>query len=154
MRTIEIKLYKYSELSEEVKEKVINDHRDINVDIEWWDGVYLDAFEIGLKIRGFDIDRASYVDGELLYSVEKCCRLIKENHGVDCGTTKLADEYLSKIEKCEDEDDFEDEFIREICEEYLSILRDEYEYLTSDEAIADILVANEYEFTESGEVYN
>lgn len=52
-----------------------------------------------------------------------------------------------------DEDDYEDlniEFERALKEEYLSILRKEYDYLTSEEAIIETIRANEYEFDEEG----
>ena len=51
------------------------------------------------------------------------------------------------------EDDFEvlnTEFERALKEEYLSILRKEYEYLTSEESIIETIEANEYEFDEEG----
>ena len=35
-----------------------------------------------------------------------------------------------------------------LLEEYFNILRDEYNYLTSDEAVKDTIIANEYEFDE------
>ena len=49
-RTIRTKVYLFSELSEKVKQKVINDNYDINVDYEWWESAYEDAANIGLKI--------------------------------------------------------------------------------------------------------
>lgn len=55
MRTKEIKLYTFDELSEEAKEKAINTHRDWNVDYYWWDFVYDDAKDIA-SIIGIDID--------------------------------------------------------------------------------------------------
>jgi hypothetical protein len=40
------------------------------------------------------------------------------------------------------------EFKRDLLEDYRLILRDEVEYLLSDEAIEENIKANEYEFTE------
>jgi hypothetical protein len=58
------------------------------------------------------------------------------------------------IEDCEDTiQDLAEEFEREILECYLTILRKEYEYLTSEEAIIETIQANEYEFTEDGSQY-
>jgi len=37
-------------------------------------------------------------------------------------------------------------------EEYLSLLRQEYEYLTSKDAIVETIQANDYEFTEEGKL--
>jgi len=37
---------------------------------------------------------------------------------------------------------------------YWVLLRDEYEYLFSDEFLADYFEDNEYQFTENGKLYN
>jgi hypothetical protein len=66
MKTIEIKLYKFNELSDEAKNTVLERHRDINVDYEWWDTVYYGAENIGIIINTFDIGRASYCNCEFL----------------------------------------------------------------------------------------
>ena len=63
----EYKTYEFDELSEEAKEKAINDNYDINVDYGWYyDDPTLDlAEEYGLKVSlgemCFDLDRGSYV---------------------------------------------------------------------------------------------
>ena len=67
-RTIRTKVYLFSELSDQAKQKVIEDNYDINVDYEWWESAYEDAANIGLKITGFDIDRGSYCNGEFTIS--------------------------------------------------------------------------------------
>ena len=51
-RTIRTKVYLFSELSDQAKQKVIEDNYDINVDYEWWESAYEDAANIGLKITG------------------------------------------------------------------------------------------------------
>ncbi len=57
MRNIEITLYKFEELSEEVKGKVLKEFDDINVDSNWWEYIYGDAEENAkLKITSFDTD--------------------------------------------------------------------------------------------------
>ena len=40
MRTININLYKYDELSPQAKEKALEHYSDINTDYEWWDCTY------------------------------------------------------------------------------------------------------------------
>ena len=99
-------------------------------------------------------------------------RLIVENHGEMCDTRKLADEYLKDHDKIIDEaekdedgelsdeyavdkllDEIEKEFARALGEEYLSILRQEYEYLTSEEVIKETIEANDYDFTEEGRIF-
>ena len=97
-------------------------------------------------------------------------------HGENCETHKIATKFLSDYDELVkrysdgiikdivseyNEEDFDNEIIEletelhhELSEEYLSILRKEYEYLTSEEAIIEALEANEIEFTINGEIYN
>ena len=160
MRTIEITLYKYSELSEAGKQKARESFSDINVVFcDWWGNIYEDASEIGLKINGFDIDRGRYVKADLISSATESIKKVLENHGPDCGTTKTAkcflDLYNEIAPEMRDDDwlsDFEGYYLDAMCDCYLSILRDEYEYLTSEEAVAQTIEANEYEFTEDGKL--
>lgn len=91
MRTIEVNLYQFEQLSTEAKEK---------------------AIESG-------------------YSVKE----------------EFIDEYDEEIEY------LEDEYRKEMSEEILTWLRDEYEYLQTNESVAETLIANEYDFTEDGEIY-
>ena len=52
---------------------------------------------------------------------------------------------------CNDEaDEVTNDFRKALLEDYLSMLRREYDYLTSEEAIKESIHANEYEFTEDG----
>ena len=87
METITTKtdVYKFDELPEDAKEKVIENLSCINVDFEWWDCTYEDASNAGLKLTEFDIDRASYCKGEFyedaVYTANKqmsICRTIKD----------------------------------------------------------------------------
>jgi len=172
MKTIEIKLYKFNELNEEAKNTVLERHWDINTDHEWWDGVCYDAENIGLKINSFDIDRASYCNCEFMYDACYTANKIIENHGPDCETYKDAAQFLADYEKTlenaeknEDGDflynieteqeleELEDEFLYSLSEDYRIMLDKEYEYLTSEEAISETLIINEYDFTEDGEMY-
>jgi hypothetical protein len=167
-------LYQFSELSEDAKEKAIKNLWDINVDFEWWEFTYSDAAEIGLKIQGFDIDRGSYLKGSFTKACTEVADLILSNHGEGCDTFKLATEFLKDraalVAKYSDGvktsivseenvydfdqecDELEEEFDRALKEEYLCILRKEYEYQTSEEAIIETIEANGYEFTEEGEL--
>jgi hypothetical protein len=49
--------------------------------------------------------------------------------------------------------DLDTEFQRALGKEYLSILRREYEYQTSEEAIIETIEANDYDFTEDGRIF-
>ena len=48
--------------------------------------------------------------------------------------------------------DTENYFLEQLLQDYLCLLRQEYEYQTSSEAIKETIICNDYEFTESGEL--
>ena len=158
-------IYKFDELSDRAKDKALDNCRDYEVENDWWEQVYEDASQVGIKITSFDIDRASYCKGEIP-DTEQTAHNIVDNHGEACDTYKVAAAYLKERDetidtfkedadedyKDEKLDDLGEEFTKAILEEYLSILRKEYEYLTSDEAVKEMIEANEYEFTKKGEL--
>lgn len=164
MKTVEIKLYKFSELSEEAKERVLTDHYDINLFPEWWDSTYDDAAQIGLRITEFDLDHKS-ISGKFIDSAPAVAEAILSEHGKMCETYKTAKSFLSdldeltgkypNIEDCpEDEIEApEDDFLHSILEDYRIILDNEYDYLTGKEAVIETIEANEYDFTEDGKIY-
>ena len=165
MKTKTINLYQFSELSEDAKQKAIERLSDINVDFKWWDCTYEDAANVGLKITGFDMD--VYVKGEFIDSALSCAHKIESEHGEQCETFKTAKQFIEdfntinmKYENDEinedeaetDEEDLNEQFLFDLCEDYRIILRDEYEYLTSEEAIIETIESNEYYFTEDGKL--
>lgn len=163
MKTISTNLYEFKELSPEAQQKAIDKYRDFNTDYEWWEYIYDDAKEIGLKINGFNEYHveAKFID----YAIDVANSIIK-SHGEHCETYKTATNYIEKYKACrieyeaeehDDEIDTEDidrEFLKSLSEDYRMILSKEYEYLTSDEAIKETLIANEYYFTENGDIYH
>jgi formylmethanofuran dehydrogenase subunit A len=171
MRTIRTKLYKLSELSKDAQQKAIENLSDINVDYDWWQSVYQDAENVGLKIIGFDIDRGSYCKGDFIESAEDTAKRILQEHGNECETFKTASNFLSECEvivkkaeiegKDGDEDywysdeleELEEEFKKSLLEDYRIMLQKEYEYQTSEEAIKETIEANEYEFTKEGKLF-
>jgi hypothetical protein len=170
MKTITLNTYKFSELSEEAKEKAINKLYDLNVDYEWWESVCEDAKNIGLKITSFDLERNRNAEGEFILSANEVAQNIFNEHGESCETYKTAqsfmndwqpvfnnymDEMHEDYERQESEDklmDIENEFLKSILEDYSIILQKEYEYLTSEAAIIESIEANDYDFYESGEL--
>lgn len=146
MRTITTTVYEFDELTDDAKQKVIENLCDINVDYDWWDTTYQDAKEVGLNIGGFDTYRGT-IEGKLTDEMQYTCKSIMVDHGIGTDTYKLAEQWQHKHGE-----DNEEEFTKLLLEEYLSILRKEYEYLTSEEAIIDTIEANEYEFTKDGEL--
>lgn len=170
MRTITKTVYTFDELSDESKEKAINNLIYINVDYVWWDSMLWDAEDIGLKIITFDLDRHRHAEGYFLLSRNEVAQNILNNHGSQCGTYKTAQSFLDEHEAVfadymnEDSEHFEsyeseqklleieDNFLKELLEDYSMMLQHEYEYRMSDEAIIETIEANEYEFYENGEL--
>ena len=172
MRTIEIKVYLFSELSEDAKEKAIEGLSDINVHYDWWNFTYEDAERIGLKITSFDLDRNRHATGELNTAAAEVCANIFKEHGETCETFKTAtkfmeawqpifNEYMNEeSEKYESQEselamqDLEEDFLKSILDDYSIILQKESEYLQSKEAIIETIEANNYEFDEDGKLTN
>lgn len=157
MRTEKITIFEFNELTEDAQQKAIDNLSDINVDFDWWDFTYNDAALIGLNITGFDIGKGSCVDGDMTESPEEVARLIMENHGPVCETYKDAINFLEEVKGWDDESQaFEEaalEFERTIKEDYRIILSNEYDFLTSEEAIKETIEVNEYEFTADGKIF-
>ena len=178
MRTIETKVYLFNELDEQTKEKAIRNNYDIAIQDDWYHFTKHDLKEVGIELRSFDIDRGSYAEIHIDYLFNTCEKIIK-SHGENSDTYKIAeryikeynsiqekidalndydtddtdDEYQDKLMQCdEDLDDLDGEYQKEFSEEVLSMLRQEYEHMTSEEYIIDMFEANEYEFTAEGKI--
>jgi hypothetical protein len=164
-REISLTVYKFDELSDDAKQKAIQNLYDINIDYEWWESTYEDAALIGCTIDGFDLDRGSSIDFTCSDAGETAEKIMKE-HGPDCETFKLAAQYVKDYDALERDEEgdltsagedakeeLDRDFTRALSEEYLSILRREYEYQTSEEAIIETIEANDYDFTEDGKLY-
>ena len=164
MRTIKIKLYKFKELKKKAQEYAIEHNRDWNTDHDWWDSVYEDAQRIGLTITSFDCDRRE-ITGDLTMTAMDSIKAIFEEHGEPCATYQTATKHKSifqcdtvKRRALEDEDweqedpDLVDDYKKELLRDYLKMLDEEYDYLSSDESVGESLEANECEFTEGGEL--
>jgi hypothetical protein len=155
---IEKTIYKFDELSERAQEKALDKLRDLNVDHEWWNSVYDDAERIGLKITEFDLGRASYAKGDFQKNPVRVARDILREHGKDCETYKTAKSFLEDFKKLpksersefDDDHDLAVEFRRSLLEDYRIMLDQEYEYLTSDQAIKEAIESMDYEFDEHG----
>lgn len=159
MRTIQTTVYSFEELSPEAQQKAIDSLRDINTEFDWWEFVYEDAREVKIEIKSFDIYR-----GQIKITASyNTPHLIIKNHGATTETYKTAKNYLDEVatikrNSSEDDDNGEEmqtafeHFEQQIAEDYLILLRNEYEYRGSDEAIKETIEANEYEFTEGGKL--
>lgn len=152
-------LFQYDELpTEAAKEKARDWFLKASRYDEWWENVYEDAKTIGLKITGFNIGRANSITGDLLESAVKVSMYILDGHGKECNTFKTAERYrdaLADLGAKEDTsdrdfDDADEQFKKELLEDYLHMLRQEYKYQTSRETVEENIRANEYTFLEDG----
>jgi len=172
MRTTTTNICKFNELSETAKQNAVNELSDINVDHNWWEGTYEDADFIGISIKAFDIYRHDITIE--VSDIQQTANDILKEHGETCDTYKLAKEFIEDSDKLvskysdgvqtdrvsednidafdEDNQELEAQFVKQLGECYLTILREEYEYRTSEEAIIETIEANDYEFTEGGEL--
>ena len=146
MKEVIIKTYTFAELSDEAKEKAIYNNYNINVDTEWWEFTKEDAEQIGLKIESFDIDH-----GTINCSNYEDYTTIKQNILKEHG--KMTETYKTVITHDLRKDEGED-MVRMLGEDYLIILRNKFEYLTSEEAIIETFKCNDYIFTDDGNIYN
>lgn len=174
-KTIETTVYKYEEMEDKAKEKAREWYHLMSCHDKWWTDVYEDAEQAGIKITEFDIDRGSMINGEFDGKTPfQVAMYIRYNHGVTCETHKTAVKYLQAWEVLGPEpddhtntpsgdydydtaqawekkkEDIDVEFKQAILEDYLSTLRQEYEYKTSKECIEENIIANEYTFTAKG----
>lgn len=171
MRTIQTTVYTFEELSDEAKETALNECREYNVDYAWYEQTEEDAKNVGLDVREFNIDRRT-IRGEFTESACYCAEKITTEHGDQTDTYKTAASFLEdwkalvakfsdgeNLEEVDPDleyefdleaDDLENDFRKAILEDYLSILSKDYDYLVSDEAVKECILANEYEFTEDG----
>jgi len=163
-------LYEFQELNDKAKEKARDWWRDASMHDEWWQFIYWNAEEIGLKITGFDIGRGNDITGGFTDSPEEVAKKIMSEHG-DMSETyadarnflKELKDFMEKSEKDEwgelatlklenEREAIENEFEYAILQNYLSMLKKEYEWMISDEQVEDAITCNEYEFTEEGEI--
>lgn len=164
-------VYKFDELDQVTQDKVLHNYCDINVDHDWWQFTYEDAEHIGLKLKSFDLDRNRHAAGDFIVSAIECSEAILKEHGKECETHKTAKKYQDAIEAlpdlvdedhpdydrlerehCQAIDDIEADFLHSLLEDYSIILQNEYEHLTSREAIAETIHANDYWFNEQGKI--
>ena len=163
MKTIEIKVYKFDELDEQTKEKVIENYRFINVeDTFWYDWIKEDFNRLGLEIKEFDLGRRNYVK-IYIENFEDTSNYIIEEFGDSVLIKQTAKNYLKELKEIvsnfkEDEDidrEFEtldENYQHEFEADILSYLRANYEHDISDEAVIDTIEANDYDFTTEGKI--
>ena len=181
MREITVKVYAFAELSEAAKERALNAFRYTDVEFNWYEdtfGTIRTAGELlGLDIGQIYFDAYSYCIFDAHYRyvrgavkavrkefswADDLCKVAKDLqdlqkrhfYSLSCAVTKgrsmnyyrcfrFGEDY-----ECEDLGDIIDDFAHWA----RILLRDEYKYLTSDEAVKEMIEANEYEFDEAGKL--
>jgi hypothetical protein len=169
MRTETINIYTFDELSDKAKDRARDWWRQGALDYDWWDCVYANAERMGLKITSFDTGRSCEIEGNFIGTPEETAEKILAEDGEGwaglvaeaCAYRKTLAEFMATAEKDEDgelatyaleadREDIDKEFLYALLQGFLSELRDEAEHLQSDEVADEMLVANDYEFTEDG----
>ena len=151
MKIIETIVYQFDELSQEAQSKALMNLHDINVRENWWDAVYEDAKNIGVKIKAFDLGRGAEISLEFTESLVTVAVEIANQRGDESPLVPESLKFIEVIHTGHNDEDLEEAFKNEIEQDYLTMLQNEYEYLLSDEAVKGTIEANEYWFTEDGE---
>jgi hypothetical protein len=172
MRTIETTVFTFDELSDEAKDKALEKLRHVNVDCDWWEFIYMDAENVGIKITHFDTGRGWDIGLKFIGSAYDTAQKIMKEYIETCEKFKTAKQFVKdwselvaehsdgiKLDEVDDDkeyefdiaaDELEKEFTKSIGHDFLTMLQKEEEYLTSDEVVIETILANEYEFTEEG----
>lgn len=183
MKTTTINLYELSELSKEAKEKALDWGREFVTDHDWYAWLIEESAD-ELAKRGYenaDINFSGfYSQGDgASFSADATKALLA---ALPEGLKEYADDLTAKIERasslyshsrtmtctidCPDELNtkigvellaLESVLIndaRTLADKIFNQLRDEYEYLNSDECVAEMIEANEYTFLINGERFS
>jgi hypothetical protein len=149
------KAYKFEELSDKAKDNAVSELYDVNVIDSFWYEHIVDQLktETGITIEGFDLYREGSIDVIIGQNIETLRNLKKHMPRL----YKELKEYSLTLSDLRDflkgySHDYEMDVHRAISGEILALLRREYDYLTSEEAIIETIEANEYEFTEEGKL--
>jgi hypothetical protein len=160
MREAVVKVFEFKELSDEVKKRVLNKLRDVNTDCNWWEFTYEDAATIGVDIQEFDV-YARHIIMVFDKLASDTAEAILRNHGEHCETYKLAQDYLAKnreitsevvddTEVCYLIEELDYDFREDLSKVYFDMLKKEFEFLTSDEAIIETIEQTGIEFLPDG----
>jgi hypothetical protein len=143
MRQKTISVYKFEELSEDIQQELIDENRWIGVkDGDWWEYIADEIEGLGGNLVQFDIYKGT-IQMDIVVSPIEFAKAIVSHHGSRCDTYKISQQYL-------DEELVDKDYLHDISREYLSTLREEYEYLTSDEYVREGLIEIDNEYYEDG----
>jgi len=167
------KIFKFKELCEDAKQKVLEHFAEINVDYDWWDFLedgFLEDMKVkyGIDAKGiyFDLyENTIALDKPCFISTNKFLRKAKidvfadktEEFELYLATNSSLRNHKTEVNvRNEQYDDVNDEltdFLDKILYDFLKKLREDYEYLTSEKGIIETIECNDYEFLEGGEVF-
>lgn len=174
MKTITITVYEFNELSDKAKEKARDWYREsMSLEYQWaWQQTKEYAEQVGLELENYATDsynRVIDMNGSFTISALEAMELIFKNHGEACDTFKTAlafeaaldaleelppetaPDYREKESRlCTSVDAIESDFLTAILKDYSAILQADFNYRESNEGIDEVIIANEYTFTETG----
>jgi hypothetical protein len=157
MKTIEINLYKFEELSEEAQAKAIKNHQT-HSNYEWWDCIEMNAKECGVIIDSFDTYRGD-ISLSFKWNAEDVAHELIKFWGADSDIGEISGQYLKDREtlyidySSDKEDELLNEFHSDVSHYFLKQLRDELEWIESDEYAKEYLCDMDYDFMEDGTEY-
>ena len=180
METRTYNVYSFKEASEELKEKILDNYRYINVDDSFWytqDEIYNEITKdygivIDMNNVTFDLDRDSFVAFDTynhgqeknwtipiyIKNVKKFCKKAKVRYKKDIDISIQHEHFVGsyiqnyvETDYIEAEEKFND-CLQAMLEEILKELKRQYNYLTDDEAVIETLICNEYMFNEQGKI--
>lgn len=180
MREMTTMVYSFNELSEAAQERALNAFRDITVEYDWWDGAY-DTICTAGKLLGLEIGKMHfdtdlycifdadyrYVRGAAkaiqaefpratdLHDVARKLQDLQRRHFYSLSCAVTEGRTTNRYSCFRFGEDYECD-LGDILDDFAHwawvLLRNEYEWLTSDEAIQETIEANEYEFDEDGKL--
>ena len=181
MREMTTMVYSFNELSEAAQERALTAFRYIDVEFNWYEdtfGTIRTAGKLlGLEIGDihfdtdlyciFDADyeyvrgaakavKAEFLQNTDLHKIASELQALQKRHfySLSCAVTKGRS--MNRYRCFRFGEDYECEELGDIIDDFAHwarvLLRDEYKYLTSDAAVKEIIIINEYEFTEDGKL--
>ena len=181
MREITVKVYAFAELSEAAKERALNAFRYTDVEFNWYEDTFgtirtagellgLDIGQIYFDAYSYCIFDASYeyvrgaakaIQAEFpratdLHDVARKLQDLQKRHFYSLSCNVASQRDTNSYQCFRFGEDYECEDLGDIIDDFAHwaqiLLRDEYKYLTSDEAVKEMIEANGYEFDEAGKL--
>lgn len=171
-RIIETPVYSYDELSDKAKAKARDWYREVHLSYDWWDDSTFDALKDAGSYLGFTVGniyfdlyrgscsfdgqwsapyrpatkvRVEYPTWEALHARADMAREVCQSIPFE----ERGDTYQVRGSRCGAHEGVE-ELAKSFSKLCLKFLRDEWDYLNSDEEVTEAIRANDYTFTAEG----